>query len=69
MYPVYIREKVSTVPAYRPFPYNVFLYFLKGQVHKKESKLEIMTNVGKFHPYKHSQMSNAYANGFDRYIK
>ena len=40
----YIKEKMSIVTV--PSPYNVFLWFLKGQVHK-ENKLGIMTNVGK----------------------
>ena len=60
---------MSFVLAYRPFAYNDFVYFLGGQVHKKESKLEIMTNVGKSHLYKHSKMSNACADSFGRYIK
>ena len=54
MYPVYLKEKMSFAPVYIPCPYNVFLNFLKGQVHK-DSKLEIMTNVGKSHLCKHSQ--------------
>ena len=33
-------------PVYIPSPYNVFIYFLEGQVHK-DSKLGIMTNMGK----------------------
>ena len=37
---------MSIVPVYIPSPYNVFLYFLEGQVHK-DSKFGIMTNVGK----------------------
>ena len=37
---------MSIVPVYIPSPYNVFLYFLEGQVHK-DNKLGIMTNVGK----------------------
>ena len=41
---VYIKEK--SVPVSIPFPKNVFLYFLEGQVHK-DSKLGILTNVGK----------------------
>ena len=32
--------------VYIPSPYNAFVYFLKGQVHE-DSKLEIITNVGK----------------------
>ena len=54
MYPVYLKEKTSFAPVYIPCPYNVFLNFLEGQVHKG-SKLEIMTNVGKSHLSKHSQ--------------
>ena len=45
---------MSVIPVYIPYLYNVFLNFLEGQVHK-DSKLEIMTNVGKSHLYKHSQ--------------
>ena len=37
---------MSIVPVYIPSPYNVFLYFLEGQVYK-DSKLGIMTSVGK----------------------
>ena len=37
---------MSIVPVYIPFPYNVFLFFLEGQVHK-DSKLGIMNNMGK----------------------
>ena len=37
---------MSIVPVHIPPPYNVFLYFLEGQVHK-DSKLGIMTYVGK----------------------
>ena len=37
---------MSIVTVYIPSPYNAFLYFLKGQVHK-ENKVGIMTNVGK----------------------
>ena len=35
---------MSTVPVHIPSPYNIFLYFLGGQVHK-DSKLGIMTNA------------------------
>ena len=34
-----------------PSSYNVFLYFLEGQVHK-DKKLGIVTNVGKSRPLK-----------------
>ena len=37
---------MSIVPVYIPSPYNVFLYFLEGQVHK-DNNLGIMTNMGK----------------------
>ena len=58
------------VPVYITSPYNVFLYFLEGQVHK-DSKLEVITNVGKnriakvifTNVYK---ISYACANNFDR---
>ena len=60
------------VPVYIPSPYNVFLYFLEGQVHK-DNKLGIMTNVGKSRLAKViftniHKISNAYANSFGRYI-
>lgn len=32
---------MSVVPTYRPFLYNVFVWFLEGQAHKEESKSEI----------------------------
>ena len=41
---VYIKEKNVYCPSLIPSPYNVFLYFLEGQVHK-DSELGIMTNV------------------------
>ena len=37
---------MSIVPVYILSPYNVFLYFSKGKVHK-DGKLGIMTNIGK----------------------
>ena len=43
---VYIKEKMSIVTVYVPSPYNIFLYFLEGQVHK-DNKVGIMTNVDK----------------------
>ena len=42
---VFIKGKMSIDPVYITSPY-VFVYFLKGQVHE-DSKLEIITNVGK----------------------
>ena len=37
---------MSIASVFIPSPYNVFLYVLEGQVHK-DSKLGIMTNMGK----------------------
>ena len=55
-----------------PSSYNVFLYFLEGQVHE-DSKLGIMTNMGKSRLAKViftniHKISDAYANSFGRYI-
>ena len=60
------------VPVYTPSPYNVLLYFLEEQVHK-DSKLGIMTNMGKSRLAKViftniHKISDACANSFDRYI-
>ena len=68
----YRKEKMSIVTVYIPSPYNVFLYFLEGQVHK-DSKLGIMTNVGKNRLVKViftniHKISDACANSFGRYI-
>ena len=54
MYPVYIKEKCVVLVS-KPFPYNFFIYFLEGQARKIESKLKVMTNVGKSYLEKHSQ--------------
>ena len=58
-------------PVYIPFPYNVFVYFLEGQVHE-DSKLGIMTNVGRRRLVKViftniHKMSDACANSLGRY--
>ena len=63
---------MSIVPVYIPSPYNVFIYFWKGQVHK-DSKLGIMTNMGKSRLAKViftniHKISDACANSFGRYI-
>ena len=55
-----------------PSPYNFFLYFLEGKVHK-DIKLGIMTNVGKSRLAKViftniHKISDACANGFGKYI-
>ena len=68
----YIKEKMSIVTVYIPSPYNVFLYFLEGQVHK-DSKLGIMTNMGKSRLAKViftniHKISDACGNSFGRYI-
>ena len=60
------------VTVYIPSPYNVFLYFLEGQVHK-DNKLRIMTNVGKSTLIKViftniHKISDACGNSFGRYI-
>ena len=49
----YIKEKMSIVTVYIPSKYNVFLYFLEGQV-QKDKKLGLMTNVVK------SKLAKAY---------
>ena len=66
----YIKEKISIVTVYIPSQYNVFLYFLEGQMHK-DNKLGIMTNVGKSRLVKAiftniHNISDACANGFSR---
>ena len=63
---------MSIVTVYIPSSYNVFLYFLEGQVHK-DSKLGIMTNVGKSRLAKFiftniRKISDACANSFGRYF-
>ena len=63
---------MSIVPVYIPSPYNVFIYFLEGQVHK-DSKLEFMTDMGKSRLAKAiftniHKISDACANSFGRYI-
>ena len=63
---------MSIVPVYIRFSYNLFLYFLEGQVHKN-SKSGIITYVGKSRLVKAfftniHKISDAYANSFGRYI-
>ena len=62
---------MSIVPVYIPSPYNFFFfYFLERQVHK-DTKLGIITNVGKSRLEKVifaniHKMSDACANSFGR---
>ena len=63
---------MSIAPVYIPYPYNLFLYFLEGQVYK-DSKLGVMTNMGKSRLAKViftniHKISDACANSFGRYI-
>ena len=63
---------MSIVTVYIPSPYNIFLYFLEGQV-DKDNKLGIMTNAGKSRLVKLiltniHKISDACANSFGRYI-
>ena len=62
---------MSIVTVYIPSPYNVFLYFLKGQVHK-ENKLGIMTKVGKSRLvnviFTNIQKTSDACSSFGRYI-
>ena len=63
---------MSIVLVYIPSPYIFFVYFLERQVNK-DSKLGIMTNVGKSRLVKViftniHKMSDACANSFGRYI-
>ena len=63
---------MSILPVYTPSPYNVFLYFWEGQVHK-DSELGIMTKMGKSRLAKVifaniHKISDACANSFGRYI-
>ena len=55
-----------------PSPYNAFLYFLEGQVHR-DKMLEIVTNVGKSRLAtvtftNHHKIIDACPNSFGRYI-
>ena len=63
---------MSIALVYIPSPYNVFLYFLEGQVHK-DSKSGVMTNMGKSRLAKViftniHKINDACADSFDRYI-
>ena len=63
---------MSVVTVYIPSPYNGFLYFFQGQVHK-DNKLGIMNNVDKIRLVKAiftniHNISDPCANSFGRYI-
>ena len=69
---VYIKKKNVCSPSIISSPYNVFLHFLEGQVHKS-SKLGITTNEGKNMLIKVisiniKKISDACANSFGRCI-
>ena len=68
----YIKENIYIVTEYIPSPNNVFLYFLKGPVHK-ENKVGIITNAGKSRLVKViftniQKTSETCVNSFGRYI-
>ena len=68
----YIKEKMSIFTVNILSPYNVFLYFLEGQVHKYD-KLGTMTNVGESRLVKViftniHKISDACVNSLGRYI-
>ena len=72
MWTAHVKENMCIVPVYIPSPYNVFLYFLEGQVHK-DSKLGNMTNMGlsrlaKAIVTKIHKISDACGNSFGRCI-
>ena len=63
---------MTIVSVYTPSPHYAYFYFLVGQVHK-DSKLEIMTNAGKYRLVKvifttSHKISDARANSFGTYI-
>ena len=63
---------MSVFTVYIHSPYNVFLYFLEGLVHK-DNTLGIMTNVDKSRLVKVifrniNKISDACSNSFARYV-
>ena len=69
---VYKKKKNFYCPSIYTFPYNAFLYFLEGQLHR-DSKLGIMTNVGKNRLVKViftniNKISDSCANSFGRLL-
>ena len=64
MWAVYTKEKNVHCPSLIPSPYNVFFYFLEGQVHEN-SKLGIMTKPSLKIIHK---IIDACGNSFGRYI-
>ena len=50
-----VQSRKCLLPYSTDFFMQFLLLFWKGQVHKKESKLEIISNKGKSHIFKHSQ--------------
>ena len=60
-------KKMTILPVYIPSPYNVFLYFLEGHMHK-DSKVGIKSRLVKVIFTNIHKISDAYANSFGRYI-
>ena len=58
---------MTILPVYIPSPYNVFLYFLEGHMHK-DSKVGIKSRLVKVIFTNIHKISDAYANSFGRYI-
>ena len=66
------KANISIFAVYIPSPYYFLFYFLQGLAHK-DTKLGVITNVGKSRLVKSSlqnthKMSDAWANSFHRYI-
>ena len=58
---------MTILPVYIPSPYNAFLYFLEGHMHK-DSKVGIKSRLVKVIFTNIHKISDAYANSFGRYI-
>ena len=58
---------MTILPVYIPSPYNVFLYFLEGHMHK-DSKVGIKSRLVKVIFTNIHKISDACADSFGRYI-